>query len=75
MSTVIECRSEYLFVIDHLVFGRKGEAHGRRLKFFRNKDYEVTEEFLQHFEYQELLVIESFLDIRQHQGQVELLVK
>ena len=57
--------------------GRKDEAHGRRLKFLRNKDFEVTEEVLQHLEYQEgeLLVIESFLDIRQHQVQVELPVK
>lgn len=49
--------------------------HGRRLKFFRNKDFEVTEEVRNHLAYQEneLLVVKSFDDIRMDGGIVELL--
>ena len=74
---VVECRSNYIFVIENLLTSKREEVHGRRLKFFRNKDFMVTEELLDHLAYQhgELLVIESFLDIRKHKGIVELLVK
>ena len=50
----------------------KQEFHGRRLKLFRSKDFEVTDEVLNHLAYQsgELLVVESFIDIRRKQGQV-----
>ena len=34
---VTECRSNYIFVIEDILSGKKEEAHGRRLKFFRNK--------------------------------------
>lgn len=42
------------------------ESDHRRLKFFRNKDFEVTEIFRDHLVYQEneLLVVEMFDDIR-----------
>lgn len=55
----------------------KEEIHGRRLKFFRNKSFEVSEEIIDHLKYQEgeLLVIESFEDIRSHNGAPECLVK
>ena len=74
---VTECRSEYLFEVEDLVTKERTVAHGRRLKHFRNADYEVTEDLLQHLDYQrgELLVIESFDDIREKNGQIECLVK
>ena len=73
---VLECRSEHIFLIESLPDGTKSEVHGRRLKFFRNKDLDVTEELLDHLVYQqgELLVINQFIDIRRMQGDTGLLV-
>jgi len=73
---VVACRSEYIFLIKDLLSGNELEVHGRRLKFFRNKDFEVTEEVRNHLAYQEneLLVVRSFEDIRANAGTVELLV-
>ena len=66
-----------MFLVEDLCSGKTQEVHGRRLKFFRNKDFEVDEEVLNHIAYQagELLVIDSFLDIRRNKGTVELLIK
>ena len=36
---VVECRSNYIFLIEDLLLGKKEEVHGRRLKFFQNKSY------------------------------------
>lgn len=74
---VVEVKSDYIFVIEDLLSGEKEEAHGRRLKFFRNKDFEVTEELKDYLSYQngELLVIERFEDIRRNKGKAELLIK
>ena len=74
---VVECKSEYIFLVEHLLTCEKEEAHGRRLKFFRNKDYRVTEELKEHLSYQqnELLVIERFDNIRRNHGNIELEVK
>ena len=72
-----EYRSEYVFLVEDLVNGKKQEVHGRRLKFFRNKDFQVSQELLNHLSYQEgeLLVVEAFTDIRRKQGVTELQVK
>ena len=74
---VVECRSDFIFIIEDLLTAQKKEVPGRRLKIFRNKDYHVTEKILEHLKYQtgELLTVESFTDIRQKQGIVELHVK
>ena len=74
---VTECRSEYLFEVEDLVNKNRSVVHGRRLKHFRNADFEVTEDVVHHLEYQdgELLVIEQFEDLRETNGQVECLVK
>eukprot|EP00171_Calliarthron_tuberculosum_P006432 IDg6432t1 len=55
--------------------GKKEEAHARRLKLFRNKDYKVTEELRNHLAYQqdELFLIEKFDDIRKHNGVHQIL--
>lgn len=73
---VSDCRSEYIFQIEDLLSGKKSLAHGRRLKFFRNQDFDVSEEVLDHLAYQEneLLVIEQIEDIRRRGGEIELLV-
>lgn len=74
---VVEYRPEYIFFIEDLLTSKKKEVHGRRLKLYRNKDFEVTQELADHLSYQqnELLVIERFDDIRLHHGDAELLVK
>ena len=74
---VVECRSDYIYLLEDLINGKKWEVHGRRLKFFRNKDYQVEEEVLNHLAYQagELLVVDSFTDIRQDHCVIEIRVK
>ena len=74
---VVECRSDYIYLLEDLINGKKWEVHGRRLKFFRNKDYQVEEEVLNHLAYQagELLVVDSFTDIRREHGVIEIQVK
>ena len=74
---VIKCKSEFIFVIKDILTGKTEEAHGRRLKLFRNSDYQVGEDLLHHLAYQqgELLVIEKFLGIRSRRGTTELEVK
>ena len=64
---VVSCMTEYIFLVEDLLSGKRMEVHGRRLKFFRNKDFEVTEEVRNHLAYQqnELLVVNEFQDIRQ----------
>jgi len=74
---IVECRSDYIFLIEDLLSGEKTEAHGRRLKFFRNSSYEITEELLNHLAYQEneLMVISTFNGIRRSQGELQVLAK
>lgn len=74
---VVECMSDYLFKIKDLVRGDLHTVHGRRLKFFRNSDFKVTQDVCHHLDYQngELLVIETIEDIRLIDGLVECRVK
>lgn len=74
---VVKCRSEYIFTIVDLLPDKNEEAHGRRLKLFRNKDFEVTQELKYHLAYQkdELLIIDKFDDNRDHNGTIEVQVK
>lgn len=74
---VTECKSDYLFEVEDLLTHEKATAHGRRLKHFRNADFEVTTDVTHHLEYQrgELMVIESFEDVRMTDGKAECLVK
>lgn len=59
-----------------MVTGENTEAHWRRLKLFRNKDFDVSEEVFNHAAYEEneLLVVKEFQDIRKKNGQVQILV-
>ena len=72
---VTSCLSEYIFELEDLLTGARTDVYGRRLKFFRNKDFEVTEEIRNQLAYQaiELLVVREFQDIRERSGEVELL--
>lgn len=49
---VLECRSDLIFFIKNLLTGKKEEVHGRRLKFFRNADFVVTQEIKDNLAYQ-----------------------
>eukprot|EP00173_Palmaria_palmata_P004670 Plantae.Rhodophyta-Palmaria_palmata.ctg6820.p1 GENE.Plantae.Rhodophyta-Palmaria_palmata.ctg6820~~Plantae.Rhodophyta-Palmaria_palmata.ctg6820.p1 ORF type:complete len:184 (+),score=28.29 Plantae.Rhodophyta-Palmaria_palmata.ctg6820:45-596(+) len=73
---VVRCLSEYIFVVKNLLSGAEEKVHGRRLKFFRNSSFEVTEEVQENLDYQqgELLVVESIDDIRRKDEKVELQV-
>lgn len=74
---VEECQSNYIFTIKDLLTGRTEEAHGRRLRFFRNSSFNVSEEIKNHLAYQkgELLVIEKFTGIRRKGTSFELRAK
>lgn len=45
---VVRYLFEYIFVVEHLLSGKKEQADGRRLKFFRNSSFEVWEELKEH---------------------------
>lgn len=74
---VTQCRSEYIFEIEEILTKKREEAHGRRLKFFRNSSYEVDDDLLEHLRYQsgELLLVERIDDVRRMDGVIEMLVK
>lgn len=67
----------YLFQILNLVSDQYETAHRRRLQFFRNKHFEVTEEVKIHLEYHEneLQIVKSFETIRKKENTVNILVK
>lgn len=43
-----QCREHYIFEVGNLLTVEKQLVHGRRLKLFRNKYYEVTEELKEY---------------------------
>lgn len=70
-------KDHYIFEITDFLTVKKELSHGRRLKFFQNKLFEITEDIHQHLEYQrdELLVVDSFKGIRRKQRDIQVLVK
>jgi hypothetical protein len=62
------------FILQHLVTGEECEVHGSRILFFRNSDFDVTKEVIEHLEYQtgELHTVSEFADVRLWQGSVEV---
>jgi hypothetical protein len=69
-------KSDFLFEVRHLLKDKKSVVHGTRLKFFRNRDWEVTDAAKEHIAYldDELCVIDHFIDLRQRDDAVELRV-
>lgn len=63
---VTACQEQLIFEVENLLDGKKELVHGRRLKLFRNKDFEVSEDIKDHLAYQQskVLVIEDCEDIR-----------
>ena len=74
---IVECRSNYIFVIQDLLTEERQESHGRRLRFFRNSSFQVTEELREYLSYQkdEMFVVEEFTGIRRKGPNLELRVK
>ena len=72
---VVACQSEYIFTVKYLFTAETHDVHGRRLRFFRKKDFGVTEEVRNHLAYQqnELLLVRTFEEISRVAGYVELL--
>lgn len=72
---VIGYMSDYIFEVEDILSKKSEELHGRRLKCFRNKSFQVTEEVRNHLSYQrdELLVVKEFEDIRNNDGSIEIL--
>ena len=73
---VNESRQHNIFSIEDLLTGKVEEVHARRLKFFHNKDFKVTEEVKNHLMYQadELFVISRLDDLRVNKGVKQVLV-
>jgi RNase H-like domain found in reverse transcriptase/Reverse transcriptase (RNA-dependent DNA polymerase)/Integrase zinc binding domain/Integrase core domain/Aspartyl protease len=73
---VTACKSDFLFEVRHLLNGDKRVVHGTRLKFFRNRNWEVTDAAKEHIAYldDELCVVDHFIDLRQRNDAVELKV-
>lgn len=74
---VLECQDNNIFHVQHLLTGKIEHVHGRRLKFFQNSSFNITEEITEHLEYQagELLAVDQFCDLRNNAGKVEVLVQ
>ena len=74
---VVKVMSDFLFEVEDLRSAERSTVHGTRLKFFRNKDFEVTEEVKEYLAFQdeEYCVVHEFEDIRVTQGEVGLKLK
>jgi hypothetical protein len=73
---VTACKSNFLFEVRHLLNGDKRVVHGTRLKFFRNREWDVTDAAKEHIAYldDELCVVNHFFNLRQRNDAVELKV-
>jgi hypothetical protein len=63
---IVQVLTGFIFILQHLVAGEKCEVHGSRNLFFRNSDFDVTKEVIEHLEYQtgEIHTVSEFFDVR-----------
>lgn len=68
---------DHIFEVKDVVSATRQEVHGRRLKLFRNSDFEITDTVIKSLAYpeNELMSFEHLDDIRMREGWVELCVK
>eukprot|EP00171_Calliarthron_tuberculosum_P004769 IDg4769t1 len=73
-SDVTKSHSNYIFEVENLISEKKD---GRRLKFFCNSDFEVTEELRNYLSYQsdKLFIIARLDDFRKRNGVPQVLIK
>ena len=70
---VIECLSDWEFVIQHLVSGEKHSAHSSRLKYYCDKDLNVTADLKYQITHDEMRYrISRFIGHRISDGAFEL---
>jgi oligoribonuclease (3'-5' exoribonuclease) len=69
---IVQVLTEFIFILQHLVTGDKCEVHGSRVLYFRNSDYDVTKDVIEHLEYQtgELHTVSEFVVVRVWQGSI-----
>lgn len=69
--------SDFLFEVEDLRSASRSVVHGTRLKFFRNSDFNVSEECTAQLKFQEeeYCVVSEFLDLRLKDGELQILVK
>lgn len=72
-----QCHDNYPFDRNNLLKNKTGTFRCRRLKFFRNKSFQITEEVKYHLTcYEnELLVVDSLDGIRKKENTIQTLVK
>jgi transposase InsO family protein len=73
---VTACHSNFIFEVRRLLTGAKSTVHGTRLKFFRNRDWEVTVAAKEHIAYldDELCVVDRFINLRRREDIIEVRV-
>ena len=74
---VVQILSNFVYVLQNLVSGEREEVHARRIIFFRNSAYEVTEELMGHLKHQEgeLHNVAEFIGFRTWQGVPQVKVR
>jgi len=74
---ILQVLSDFLFKVMDLRSAQESVVHGSRLKFFRNSEFEITEETENYLAFQdgEYCVVDEIQDINMQDGEVKLLVK
>lgn len=74
---VVQTLSNFVYVLQDLLSGDQEEVHARRIIFFRNSAYEVTEELLGHLKHQEgeLHNVANFVGFRTLRGVPQVKVR
>ena len=74
---VTRCLSDYLFELKDLLSEKLEVVHGSRVRFFRNDQFNVTEQVTAQLQYQEgqRAIFARFLEIREQSSLLELSVE
>lgn len=74
---VTKVLSDFLFEVEDLRSGDRKVVHGTRIKFFRNKEFNVTSDCEEQlvFQAEEYCVVDEIQDIRVQDGEVQVVVR
>lgn len=69
--------TDQLFELEDVIYPKKSVVTASRTKFFRNKDFEVTEEVRNYLNYQvgEKCIVERFEGVRELDGEIQVKVR
>ncbi len=69
--------SAFLVMVEDLRTSERSVVHGTKLRFFRNRDFEVTEECRAQlaFQAEEYCAVQEIMEIRKKKGELQVLVK